>query len=356
MSVARAVALMAIAITCAVNAQTVKLPIKTPIKGLVSMGAYRFVADGGQPDNTLWPLYRVPKIFGGIVIVATWAELQPSKGADLPQHNPIDRALEAVREYNGLNGDAPLAVKLRVWGGFEAPPWAMTLDGEQPVTVTFRNKPRTLGHPWRAEYRKAWRDFQARLAARYDNEPLIHEVAVTSCMTFTAEPFFIPDDPAVVQPLLAAHFTNADYRACLQGAVGDYNGWQATRIEFPFNPFAEMDSSGHTTPRLGFTLDVIHECRVSLGERCTLDNHDLNVPPLKSIEGLYERMRALGGPIEFQTFYETPDFYEGTIAYGVGLGAGSIELWQDYKGFPDVPAGTLKQWASFFNTATVKSP
>jgi len=353
MTVGRVACLLAIAISCTVHAQTVKLPIKTPIKGLVSMGAYRFVADGGQPDNTLWPLYRAPKIFGGIVIVATWAELQPSKG-NLPEHTSIDRALAAVREYNGVNPDAPLAVKLRVWGGFEAPAWATTLDGEQPVAVTFNNKPRTLGHAWRSEYRNAWRDFQALLAARYDNDPLIHEVAVTSCMTFTAEPFFVPDDPTVLQTLHKAHFTNEDYRACLKGAVEDYAGWKATRVEFPFNPFSEMDDSGHITPRLEFTHEVMRDCRVRLGERCTLDNHDLNVPPLKSVEVLYTEMRALGGPIEFQTFYETPDFYEGTIAYGVGLGAGSIELWQDYKGFPDVPVETLKQWASFFDTATVK--
>src|SRR5215471_10049179 len=101
MTVGRVACLLAIAISCTVHAQTVKLPIKTPIKGLVSMGAYRFVADGGQPDNTLWPLYRAPKIFGGIVIVATWAELQPSKG-NLPEHTSIDRALAAVREYNGV--------------------------------------------------------------------------------------------------------------------------------------------------------------------------------------------------------------------------------------------------------------
>lgn len=356
MSAARLVGLMTIAIACAAHAQTVKMPIKTPIKGLVSMGAYRFVADGGQPDNTLWPLYRAPGIFGGIVIVATWAELQPSRG-DIPHANTIDRALDAVRAYNNIYRDAPLAVKLRVWGGFEAPPWAMRLDGEQPVAITLKDKKtRTLGHPWRPEYRQAWRDFQKRLSTRYDNEPLIHEVAVTSCMTFTAEPFFIPNDQPALQQMLAAHFTNADYRACLKGAVEDYDGWTATRIEFPFNPFSEVDSSGRVTFLLDFTKDVMRDCRARLAERCTLDNHDLNVPPLNAVHALYDEMRKLGGPIEFQTFNETPDFYEGTIAYGVGLGAGSIELWQDFKGFPDVPLEKLTQWASFFNTRKLPGP
>ena len=245
MSVARIAGLMTISIACAVGAQTVKVPIKTPIEGLVSMGAYRFVSDGGQPANTLWPLYARPGIFGGIVIVATWAELQPSS-SDIAQSNTIDRALEAVREYNRIYGGAPLAVKLRVWGGFEAPPWAMTLDGQRPVTITLKdNKTRTLGHAWRPAYRKAWRDFQKMLAARYDNEPLIHEVAVTSCMTFTAEPFFIPDDQKALKQMHDAGFTSSDYRTCLKGAVEDYDGWKATRIEFPFNPFTRWTARWH---------------------------------------------------------------------------------------------------------------
>jgi hypothetical protein len=53
---------------------------------------------------------------------------------------------------------------------------------------------------------------------------------------------------------------------------------------------------------------------------------DLNVPPLISIAPLYAEMRRMGGEVEFQTFCETPEFYEATIAYGVGLGASSIEL------------------------------
>jgi hypothetical protein len=52
--------------------------VKTPIRGLVSMGAFRFVANGGEPVNTLEPLNEKAGIFGGIVIVATWRELQPT--------------------------------------------------------------------------------------------------------------------------------------------------------------------------------------------------------------------------------------------------------------------------------------
>ncbi|HKC62129.1 MAG TPA: hypothetical protein VKB86_00760, partial [Pyrinomonadaceae bacterium] len=57
-------------------------------------------------------------------------------------------------------------------------------------------------------------------------------------------------------------------------------------------------------------------------------------------------MKRLGPPTEFQTYKETPDDFEATIKLGVSLGAGSIELWQDYKGFPLEPNAKLKRWAA----------
>jgi hypothetical protein len=49
--------------------------IKAPIRGLVSMGAYRFVGKGGDPVNTLEPLNAKPGIFGGLVVIASWKQL-----------------------------------------------------------------------------------------------------------------------------------------------------------------------------------------------------------------------------------------------------------------------------------------
>jgi hypothetical protein len=62
----------------AVDAALADAQIKPPIRGLVSMGAYRFVGKGGDPVNTLEPLNAKPGIFGGLVIIATWKQLQPT--------------------------------------------------------------------------------------------------------------------------------------------------------------------------------------------------------------------------------------------------------------------------------------
>jgi len=146
--------------------------IKPPIRGLVSMGAYRFVGYGGDPVNTLEPLNAKPGIFGGLVVIASWKQLQLTPDAGIGNNNVIDRALAEVRAYNERHPQKPLAVKLRVWGGFEAPDWAKALGGP-PIETIFNEKPRTVGRFWSPAYRQAWARLQQQLAARFDRRPLI---------------------------------------------------------------------------------------------------------------------------------------------------------------------------------------
>jgi hypothetical protein len=314
---------------------------KPPIRGLVSMGAFRFVSNGKDPDNTLEPLNAKAGIFGGIVIIATWKQLQPTPNAEIG--DAIDKALAEVRAYNERNPEKPLAVKLRVWGGFEAPEWAMHLGGGGPIHVVHNEKQRLLGHFWTPAYRHAWSRLQEQLAAKYDSRPLIREVSVTACMSFTAEPFFLPTEPTVKNPLLAAGYSDAAHRECLANAVAEYaSSWKASRLVLSLNPFYGLHGRGDPA----FTEQVMRKCRQEVGRRCVFDNHDLDVTPPKTLLPIFAAMQRMGPEIEFQTFHETPKDFEGTIRKGVSLGASSIELWQDYQGFPLVPDAKLRHWAA----------
>ncbi len=191
--------------------------VKPPIRGLVSMGAFKFVGSGGDPVNTLDPLNAKPGIFGGLVVIASWAQLEPTQGGEIDPDNVIGKALQDVRAYNDRNKDRPLAVRLRIWGGFKAPGWAMKIGGD-PIQAVHKNKNRRVGRFWLPEYRKAWASMIERLAAKYESRPLIREVAMTSCMSFTAEPFFSPSEDSVMKPLRAAGFNDEAYRnACATG-------------------------------------------------------------------------------------------------------------------------------------------
>jgi hypothetical protein len=320
---------------------------KGPIRGLVSMGAYRFVGAGGDPVNTLEPLNAKPGIFGGLVVIASWKQLQPSPESEIGPDNVIDRALAEVRAYNERNPQKPLAVKLRVWGGFEAPDWAKSLGGP-PVDTVFNGKPRTVGRFWSPAYRQAWTKLQEQLAQRFDKRPLIKQVAVTSCMSYTAEPFVVPLE--VIGTLRAAGFTDAAYRDCLAHAVMDYAPWQHSRLVLSVNPLRTAPGQGNGDQV--FTMGLMHDCRSSIGRRCVFDNHDLDTNLPRPLYPIYAKMKQLGPEIEFQTWRKTPDDFDGTIRLGVSYGATSIELYQDYGGFPLVPDAQLRQWAAMVEANT----
>src|ERR1700730_11209274 len=82
--------------------------VKVPIRGLVSMGASRLVGSGGDPVNTLEPLNAKPGIFGGLVVIASWKQLQPTPESEIGPNNVIDRALAEVRAYNARNPNKTL--------------------------------------------------------------------------------------------------------------------------------------------------------------------------------------------------------------------------------------------------------
>jgi len=324
---------------------------KPPIRGLVSMGAYRFVGRGGQPVNTLDPLNAKPGIFGGLVVVASWAQLEPAQGGPVDPDNVIGKALEDVRAYNAKNPQKPLAVRLRVWGGFMAPEWAMRIGGP-PVQAVHNGTPRTVGRFWTPEYRKAWADMQTRLAAKYESRPLIREVAMTSCMSFTAEPFFVPTEEPVQTPLRAAGFTDAAYKQCLAHGIDDFSGWTASRIVLSVNPLRTGPNQGNGNAQ--FTMNLMKACRATLHARCVLDNHDLETHASAALKPIYALMQQLGPELVFQTYKETPDDFDGTIRFGVDLGATAIELWQDYHGFPEVPDAQLRAWAKMLEANAAK--
>jgi len=318
---------------------------KPPIRGLVSMGAFKFVGSGGDPVNTLEPLNAKAGIFGGLVVISTWRQLEPERGAAIPEHNPIDQALAQVREYTERNPQKPIAVRLRVWAGFEAPEWAKAIGGP-PIRIEHNSKHRTLGRFWSPEYRQAWREFQHKLAAKYDSFPLIREVSMLSCMSLTAEPFYSPSEASVQEPIRAAGFSEVPYKQCLRNGIEDYSEWKRSRIVLSVNPLRTGPNQGMGDA--AFTEQVMRECRRTLGVRCVLDNHDLDTDRklARPLVPIYAEMKRLGPEIVFQTAQETPPDFDAVIRKGVSMRATAIELWQDYKGFPLESDANLRRWAA----------
>jgi hypothetical protein len=328
---------------------------KTPIRGLIDMQdiAWHNTDNATTPPFTTEYIAMFPGLFGGIVINATWAQMQPTRDGAV-DFSAVDSALAQVQAYNRTSS-APVSVKLRIYAGSNAPHWAKDMRGG-PITI-YRNPAGcrgqkdtcvlTLGPFWTRPYIDAWRSFQAAVAAKYDNDPLVAAVAVTSCAEQTDEPFVASGGPISKRNLRDAGLTDDLQQTCLLGATTDYAAWQNTDIDFTFNTYNKLSGGLNGA----FTERVMRECRRVAGARCVLDNHGL-ATPVRGDGELYATMQRMGGLINFQT--EAPGgmgcLWPETITQGIIVGARAIEVWPEAKfgGFTTLSVPNVQQLHDLF--------
>jgi hypothetical protein len=332
---------------------------KVPIRGLIDMQDISWHdTDNATPAPfTTSYIGMFPGLFGGIVINETWADLQPTQGGTIVT-TAVDNDLQAVQTYNASSNatqSSPVSVKLRIYAGSNAPEWAKHLPGG-PVTI-YRNPagcngqtdtcPLTLGPYWTTPYINAWRAFQAQVATKYDTNPMIVAVAVTSCAEQTDEPFVQSSGPISKANLRAAGLTDALQESCLTGATSDYSAWVNTDIDFTFNEYSKLSGGLDAN----FTTSVMQQCRSVAGARCVLDNHALSTP-ITSDQTTYAEIQTLGGLINFQT--QAPEgmgcIWPETITQGLILGARAIEVWPEkkYQGFTTLTEPDIQQLHDLF--------
>lgn len=311
--------------------------------------------DNAVPSFDMANVDAFPGLFGGIVLNVAWSQMETSPTAPL-NFAYTDAALGEVQQYNDAHPDAPLGVKLRIYGGSNAPQWAKDLDGG-PITI-YRNPAGcggqtdscvlTVGPFWTQTYIEFWRAFQAKVAAKYDANPLIEAVAVTSCASQTDEPF-VPTTGAIAKAnLAAAGYSDDEEQACLNGAVDDYAAWTATPIDFTFNTYNKFSGGLDAA----FTQSVIARCRLEIGTRCILDNHALaaSTDPSATPDPVYALIQMAGPPINFQTGSPAAMncLWTQTIAQGIAYGARAVEVWPKFSGFTTLSVPQVMQLRALF--------
>ena len=316
---------------------------KPPIHGLVTMGALApMFLKGGHANNLLTEANAHPGVYSGVVIQVSWDELEHVEGT--LDASRIDEGLNAVRTYNKRHPETPVKAKLRVYAGWNTPDWVVLKSGGS-FTMESKRGPVVVGRFWTAAYRQAWRNLQIMLAARYDDDPLMEEVAVSSCSTMTDEPFIIALNPVNILTLHAAGFSDASYQSCLMGAIDDYSSWKRTAIDFTVNPFRDSDS-GRPVNDNRFTIAILEAFRKRYGSRGVIANHGLQPAISDRQEEIASEFRKLGPPIEFQTIAPSLD-WDASVALGLKYKATEIEVWntKDVGGHANVSFDQLKEWA-----------
>ncbi len=319
---------------------------KQPIHGLVTMGGITDLMreGGGHADNTIREANVHPGVYSGVVLLFGWNELEPAEGKlDVSR---IEEGLDAVRAYNKKYPETPVKAKFRIFAGWNTPEWVIAKSGA-PITLENKHGAIRVGRFWTAPYRNAWNKLQSMLAERYDDNPLVGEVAVSSCATMSAEPFVLPLNANNIPKLHAAGYTDAAFKACLMGAIDDYSHWKDTPIDYTANPFRYADS-GKTVPDDEFTIAVLKAFREKFGKRGVIANHGLQSPLAERQMSLYtSALKKLGPPIEFQTISPAVD-WDASFEVGLQYGATEIEIWntKDAGGSARVSYDQLKKWAA----------
>jgi hypothetical protein len=353
-------------VACGGSGRSSPMPAKAAMHGLLDLGNISFYTKASPsaiPTNDPSELQPFASSFTGIVINVTWAQLQPLTTAALVDNNPIDQALTAVRNYNAKNPRTPLQVKLRVWGGLTAPDWvkaqAMCGTVSGPINVTYNDQNGKLetgsvGAWWTSAYIGEWRALQATLAEKYDTDPLIQEVAVTSCASSTDEPFVAwtrgqytdeqGNPQTTINTLQQCGYSDSAQQACLSGAIEDYAAWTRTPIDYPFSIYQVTELDVPPNPKLStdpdFTAAVMHA--YAKEGNCILSNQALRNPNDSSDQIVYTTMARLHkrAAIDFQTASPANIMdWCGAVGNGVALHGRSIEMWGDFGGFLTLPDG-----------------
>lgn len=323
---------------------------KPVLKGLVTQGPSVL---NTPPANNFEELNAHPGVYSAAVIQATWAQLEPSQGVF--DDSVITTALAKLATYNNSNSGAPVVGKLRVFAGVGTPQWVINATGA--VTVTTSNGTGTAGEFWTPQYRTFWQGLQNHLAAVFDTNAMIGEVAITSCSTLTAEPFIIPNNTSAIATLHAAGYTDALGMACLSNAPADYAAWTQTPLDYTFNTFSATDS-GFAVANATFPMQLMASFRTSLGLRAVVANHGLQTVLTTDASTVYPEFTALYtqaaaatpatiSPLEFQTYSPSVD-WPSTIALGLTYHPTEIEIWDTTSAGGSAPLtqAQLSGWAA----------
>jgi hypothetical protein len=176
-----------------------------------------------------------------------------------------------------------------------------------------------------------------KLAARYDGVPEVRDVVVSRCTLTTAEPFLrMTSDQTSMNNLIAAGFTTAADHTCHQQQVDVHKAvWPRTTSSVAFTPYQQINPDRTKTIDETWTESMITYCRTQLGPRCVLESNsikDPSVPRAPSYGPMYDKIKATGPPIAYQTASPNNGLTSlcNTLGWAVSQATGAVELPQAY--------------------------
>ncbi|EOD77640.1 hypothetical protein D515_03642 [Grimontia indica] len=245
----------------------------------------------------------------GLVVQVEWRHLQKEEAGPITENNVIDQAIARVNEWNNdPETTNTLGIKLRVFSGVFSPKWLTyhwhkgkyklkncekgqnaTAEEMCGVRAYFKNnKQGIIPSHWKLSFRTHWRDLQEKLADKYDNVPVIRELAVSGCMTHHAETMWRnkgdynrPDGKHNVQALLNGGMTLESDKSCLRWQIKvAAKKWDNTPIAMAYNMWNDYEVVNDEliwTTKPQFTKELMDKCIEEADTNCILGNNSLGL-------------------------------------------------------------------------------
>ena len=178
----------------------------------------------------------------GIIAFVEWQHIQPSSFGEIKDNNIIDLAIQSAESWNISHPESPIKVRIRALPGVHSPQWVKNLAGQVDIDWCKSNcdrNLRTFSIPkfWTDKYRLAWEDFQFKLAAKYDHEPLISDVSISGQGTLHSEVTWRHYSfPHAFKQLVAGGLTfDRDVALWKEDITFMMETWKQTPVEMTFN-------------------------------------------------------------------------------------------------------------------------
>ncbi len=258
----------------------------------------------------------------GIVAQLEWSALQP----DAPSNSNepaaldsswIDDAIEDVEEWNSVSGHNQLGIKLRIFAGIYTPAWVKNEVGSSTLDFDGTNFDGDFPHFWKNSFKTRYKELHHLLAAKYDSEPLIKEIAISACMVKNADMHRARSEYQNINTLIDAGLTWKKDRDCQTWQIKAVAGkWDNTHVSVArphFRKFKKMSSSPSKSdwPLSKPTMELMVEtCRKE--SNCIIGNNSLEqedkdvdafsnkTHPLYYVAGKY-RGNQSKAPVYYQT-------------------------------------------------------
>ncbi|MEC4728525.1 hypothetical protein HWQ46_23665 [Shewanella sp. D64] len=273
------------------------------------------IADTSKPTD--WG-----KEVDGIVVQVEWNALQPDAPVAPGQKavldsSWIDAAIDDVETWNDVPGNNKLGIKLRVFAGIYTPQWVKNEAGSSTLDFKGSNFDGDFPHFWKSAFKTRYKELHQLLAAKYDSEPLIKEIAISACMIKNADMHRARSEYQNINILVDAGLTWQKDRNCQTWQITAVAGkWDNTRVSVArphFRKFKKMTSPPlkKDWPLSKSTMQsMVETCR--LESNCIIGNNSLEIEdkddnafsndshPLYYVAGKY-RGNQSKAPVYYQT-------------------------------------------------------